>query len=70
MHWKPASVEPPPVPALKKKGGTFWHVIDSQKPNIDANKLVQLFETKHSKEQAIKVKIARLVKKNWRYVKN
>ncbi|PAV67735.1 hypothetical protein WR25_04240 [Diploscapter pachys] len=54
LHWKPASVEPPPVPALKKKGGTFWHVIDSQRPNIDANKLVQLFETKHSKEQTIK----------------
>ncbi|EPB70018.1 hypothetical protein ANCCEY_10896 [Ancylostoma ceylanicum] len=52
LHWKPTSAEPPPVPSLKQKG-SFWNKLDQ--PQIDANKLVQLFETKHNKEVTIKV---------------
>ncbi|KJH51261.1 hypothetical protein DICVIV_02540 [Dictyocaulus viviparus] len=51
LHWKPTSAEPPPVPSLKKKG-SFWNKLDQ--PQIDANKLVQLFETKHNKEVVVK----------------
>ncbi|EYB93475.1 hypothetical protein Y032_0181g831 [Ancylostoma ceylanicum] len=51
LHWKPTSAEPPPVPSLKQKG-SFWNKLDQ--PQIDANKLVQLFETKHNKEVTIK----------------
>ncbi|KAE9419898.1 hypothetical protein Angca_003297, partial [Angiostrongylus cantonensis] len=51
LHWKPTSAEPPPVPSLKKKG-SFWNKLDQ--PQIDANKLVQLFETKHNKEIVVK----------------
>ncbi|XGW21222.1 hypothetical protein V3C99_004290 [Haemonchus contortus] len=51
LHWKPTSAEPPPVPSLKQKG-SFWNKLD--RPQIDANKLVQLFEAKHNKEVAVK----------------
>ncbi|KAK5986409.1 FH2 domain-containing protein [Trichostrongylus colubriformis] len=51
LHWKPTSAEPPPVPSLKQKG-SFWNKLDH--PQIDANKLVQLFEAKHNKEVAVK----------------
>ncbi|CAJ0596173.1 unnamed protein product [Cylicocyclus nassatus] len=51
LHWKPTSAEPPPVPSLKQKG-SFWNKLDQ--PQIDAHKLVQLFETKHNKEVAVK----------------
>ncbi|VDN03987.1 unnamed protein product [Thelazia callipaeda] len=46
LHWKPAQSELPPVPSLRNKG-TFWHKLDL--PQIDTNKLAQLFEQK-SKE--------------------
>ncbi|WKX89466.1 hypothetical protein Q1695_008818 [Nippostrongylus brasiliensis] len=51
LHWKPTSAEPPPVPSLKQKG-SFWNKLDQ--PQIDANKLVQLFEAKHNKEVSVK----------------
>ncbi|KAK6731663.1 hypothetical protein RB195_007867 [Necator americanus] len=51
LHWKPTSAEPPPVPSLKQKG-SFWNKLEQ--PLIDANKLVQLFETKHNKEVTLK----------------
>lgn len=59
LHWKPTTAEPPPVPSLKQKG-SFWNKIE--KPQIDANKLVQLFETKHSKEVPLKVSFHRSAK--------
>ncbi|VDM71936.1 unnamed protein product [Strongylus vulgaris] len=52
LHWKPTSAEPPPVPSLKQKG-SFWNKLDQ--PQIDAHKLVQLFETKHNKEVTLKL---------------
>lgn len=51
LHWKPTSAEPPPVPALKQKG-TFWNGLDL--PKFDPQRLVQLFESKQPKEQAVK----------------
>ncbi|VDN45026.1 unnamed protein product [Gongylonema pulchrum] len=55
LHWKPAQAEPPPVPSLKNKG-TFWHKLDL--PQIDANKLAQLFEQKAKESATIKVRRA------------
>lgn len=54
LHWKPAQAEPPPVPSLRNKG-TFWHKLDL--PQIDAKKLVQLFEQKTKEVPAVKVRI-------------
>lgn len=53
LHWKPAQAELPPVPSLRNKG-TFWHKLDL--PQIDARKLVQLFEQKTKEIPAVKVK--------------
>ncbi|CAI5440136.1 unnamed protein product [Caenorhabditis angaria] len=53
MHWKPAAVEPPPIPSLKQKG-SFWNTVDGTLPRFDAKKIVQLFETKKDKEQIVK----------------
>ncbi|TKR92852.1 hypothetical protein L596_007421 [Steinernema carpocapsae] len=50
LHWKAAQAEAPPVPSLKKKG-TFWHKMEL--PQIDTNKLAQLFEQKQ-KEVVVK----------------
>lgn len=54
LHWKPAQAELPPVPSLRNKG-TFWHKLDL--PQIDAKKLVQLFEQKTKEIPAVKVKL-------------
>uniref|UniRef100_A0A914WS14 Uncharacterized protein n=1 Tax=Plectus sambesii TaxID=2011161 RepID=A0A914WS14_9BILA len=43
LHWKEAQTEAPPVPNLKSKG-IFWNKVVL--PDIDAEKLGQLFETK------------------------
>ncbi|VDK83977.1 unnamed protein product [Litomosoides sigmodontis] len=51
LHWKPAQAELPPVPSLRSKG-TFWHKLDL--PQIDARKLVQLFEQKTKEIPAVK----------------
>ncbi|CAG9534631.1 unnamed protein product [Cercopithifilaria johnstoni] len=51
LHWKPAQAELPPVPSLRNKG-TFWHKLDL--PQIDAKKLVQLFEQKTKEIPAVK----------------
>ncbi|OZC06774.1 hypothetical protein X798_06237 [Onchocerca flexuosa] len=51
LHWKPAQAELPPVPSLRNKG-TFWHKLDL--PQIDAKKLVQLFEQKTKEAPAVK----------------
>ncbi|CAB3407103.1 unnamed protein product [Caenorhabditis bovis] len=53
LHWKPATVEQPAIPLLKKKG-CFWNTVDSAVPRFDANKIVQLFESKKEKEATIK----------------
>ncbi|CAD6184465.1 unnamed protein product [Caenorhabditis auriculariae] len=53
MHWKAATVEAPPIPSLKQKG-TFWNNVDRTVPSFDANKIVQLFETKKEKESTVK----------------
>ncbi|MCP9260466.1 FHOD3 [Dirofilaria immitis] len=51
LHWKPAQAELPPVPSLRNKG-TFWHKLDL--PQIDAKKLVQLFEQKTKEIPTVK----------------
>lgn len=53
LHWKPAQVEAPPVPALKRKG-TFWSQIET--PAIDTEKLAKLFEQK-AKDVPVKVNL-------------